>query len=42
MIHSRYPIRRASYELEEIGTPALAELLAPIVGRAATAALAAA
>ena len=42
VIRSRYPIRRASYELEEIGTPALAELLAPIVGRAATAALAAA
>ena len=42
VIHSRHPIRRASYELEEIGTPALAELLAPIVERAATAALAAA
>jgi predicted GTPase len=36
VIRSRHPIRRASYELEEIGTPRLAELLAPIVRRAAT------
>jgi predicted GTPase len=36
VIRSRHPIRRASYELDEIGTPRLEELLAPIVGRAAT------
>jgi predicted GTPase len=35
VIHTRHPIRRAGYELEEIGTPTLEELLAPIVGRAA-------
>jgi predicted GTPase len=42
VIHSHHPVRRASYELEEISTPALAELLAPIIGRAATATPAAA
>jgi predicted GTPase len=42
VIRSRHPIRRAAYELEEIGTPRLEELLAPIVGRAATEAAAAA
>jgi predicted GTPase len=36
VIRSHHPVRRASYELEEIGTPRLEELLAPIVGRAAT------
>jgi predicted GTPase len=42
LIRSRHPIRRAGYELEEIGEPRLDELLAPIVGRAATEAPAAA
>jgi predicted GTPase len=42
VIRTRHPIRRAGYELEEIGTPTLEELLAPIVGRAATEAPAAA
>jgi predicted GTPase len=36
VINSRHPIRRASYELEEIGAPGLEELLAPIVRRQAT------
>jgi predicted GTPase len=36
VINSRQPIRRAAYELEEIGTPTLEDLLAPIVRRAAT------
>jgi predicted GTPase len=34
LIHSRHPVRRAGYELEEIGKPKLADLLAPIVRRA--------
>jgi predicted GTPase len=42
VIRTRHPIRRAGYELEEVGTPTLEELLAPIVGRAATEAPAAA
>jgi predicted GTPase len=42
VIRTRHPIRRAGYELEEIGTPRLEELLAPIVRRAAMEAPAAA
>jgi predicted GTPase len=42
VIRTRHPIRRAGYELEEIGTPKLEEVLAPIVGRVATEAPAAA
>jgi predicted GTPase len=34
LIHCRHPVRHARYELEEVGRPTLAELLAPIVGRA--------
>ncbi len=42
VIRTRHPIRRAGYELEEVATPTLEELLAPIVGRATTEAPAAA
>jgi len=35
LIHSRHPIRHASYDLEEAGGAALAELLEPIVHAAA-------
>jgi predicted GTPase len=35
LIHSRHPIRHVRYELEEVGAPTLAELLAPIVTEAA-------
>ena len=35
LIHSRHPIRHVRYELEEVGAPTLAELLAPIVTQAA-------
>jgi predicted GTPase len=42
VIRSRHPIRRASYELQEIGTPGLAELLAPVIGRMETETLTAA
>ena len=38
VIRSHQPFRRASFELEAIGTPRLEELLAPIVVLAATAA----
>jgi predicted GTPase len=34
LVRSRHPIRRATYELEELGQPALADVLAPIVERA--------
>jgi predicted GTPase len=33
VVHSRHPIRRATYELEELGQPALGDVLAPIVER---------
>jgi predicted GTPase len=33
LVDCRHPIRHATYELEEIGRPALSELLAPIVAR---------
>jgi predicted GTPase len=35
LIQSRHPIRHVRYELEEVGTPTLPELLAPIVTQAA-------
>ena len=31
LIRSRHPIRRAGYELEEVGTPALSDVLEPII-----------
>ncbi|HEU0246762.1 MAG TPA: cyclic 2,3-diphosphoglycerate synthase [Gaiellaceae bacterium] len=34
LIQSRHPIRHVRYELEEVGSPTLAETLAPIVARA--------
>jgi len=34
LIDCRHPVRHAGYELEEVGRPTLAELLAEIVGRA--------
>jgi predicted GTPase len=34
VIRLPYPVRRAKYELEEIGTPRLEELLSPIAERA--------
>jgi hypothetical protein len=33
LIRSRHPIRRVRYELEEIGKPTIADVLAPIVAR---------
>jgi predicted GTPase len=35
LVDCRHPVRHATYELEEVGRPALSELLAPIVARAA-------
>jgi predicted GTPase len=35
LIHSRHPIRQASYELEELGPPTLSDVLAPLIERAA-------
>jgi predicted GTPase len=37
LIRSRHPIRHARYDLEEVGTPTLADVLAPIVTQAKTA-----
>ena len=34
LIDCRHPIRHARYELEEIGSPTLADVLAPIAGLA--------
>ena len=31
LVDSRHPIRHATYELEEIGRPTLADVLAPLV-----------
>jgi predicted GTPase len=31
LVRSRHPVRHAAYELEEVGTPTLAEVLAPFV-----------
>jgi predicted GTPase len=36
LIHSKHPIRHVRYELEVVGTPTIAEVLAPIVAAAAT------
>jgi len=33
LIRSRHPIRHVHYELEEVGTPTIADILDPIVGR---------
>jgi predicted GTPase len=35
LIESRHPIRHVRYELEEVGAPTLADVLAPLVARAA-------
>ena len=37
LIASRHPIRHARYELEEVGTPTIAEVLASIVTQAKSA-----
>jgi predicted GTPase len=37
LIKSRHPIRHVTYELEEVGTPTIADVLAPIVVQAKTA-----
>ncbi|MGZ8716100.1 MAG: cyclic 2,3-diphosphoglycerate synthase [Gaiellaceae bacterium] len=37
LITSRHPIRHVRYELEEVGSPTLADVLAPIVAQAKTA-----
>ncbi len=37
LIHSTHPIRHVRYELEEVGTPTLADVLQPIVTEATTA-----
>jgi predicted GTPase len=37
LIASRHPIRHVRYELEEVGTPTIAEVLEPIVAQARTA-----
>jgi predicted GTPase len=36
LVDSRHPIRHATYELEEVGTPTLADVLAPLVEVAAS------
>ena len=36
LIATRIPIRRATYELRELGTPTLADVLAPLVQLAQT------
>ena len=33
LIASRHPVRQATYELEEVGEPTLADVLAPIIDR---------
>jgi predicted GTPase len=35
LIHSCHPIRHVRYELEEVGAPTIADVLVPIVARAA-------
>jgi predicted GTPase len=37
LITSRHPIRHARYELEEVGSPTLADVLEPVVAQAKTA-----
>jgi predicted GTPase len=34
VVHTRHPVRQARYELREIGSPTLAEVLDPLVQRA--------
>jgi len=34
LIDCRHPIRQASYELQELGEPTLAQALAPLIARA--------
>jgi len=34
LITTRHPIRHATYSLREVGTPDLAEVLAPVIARA--------
>jgi predicted GTPase len=34
LLHTRHPVRQARYELRELGSPTLAEVLAPLVERA--------
>ena len=34
LIHSRHPIRHASYELQPVGEPTLDDVLAPLIERA--------
>jgi len=36
LIDSRHPIRHVRYELEELGTPTIADVLAPLMARAAS------
>jgi predicted GTPase len=33
IVHTRHPIRQARYELRELGSPTLADVLAPLVER---------
>jgi predicted GTPase len=40
LIHSQHPMRHATYELQEIGTPTLPEVLATLIGHARPAQLA--
>ena len=37
LIHSRHPIRRVRYTLEEVGAPTIADVLGPILARASSA-----
>jgi predicted GTPase len=41
LIHTRHPIRQAHYELQEIGKPALRDVLQPVIAKTRHAALAA-
>jgi len=34
LIESRHPIRHVRYELEELGQPTIADVLAPVVAKA--------
>jgi predicted GTPase len=40
LIESRHPIRQVRYELEELGQPTIADVLAPVVARVAPAVVA--
>jgi predicted GTPase len=37
LIHSRHPIRHVRYELEEVGSPTIADVLEPVVAQASLA-----